>query len=137
MSRGRGVSQGSAHRQAEVDPASKGCQGRQGKGAGGGGGRGEDRNGRQRAEVPDQVTITGEPSTVGSRTAERFGRRRKGELQPAARTVQRPGAAVPASTTAAQKAGRGTAAALACSLATKCNHARRPGGGEGQRSMWK
>ena len=35
---------------------------------------------------PDQVTITDESSTVGSRTAERFGRRRKGELQPGGST---------------------------------------------------
>ena len=33
-------------------------QGREGQGAGGCRGRGEDREGRQRAEVPDQVTIS-------------------------------------------------------------------------------
>ena len=65
-------------------------QGREGKGAGSCGDRGGDRKGRQRAEVPDQVTITDESSAVGSRTAERSGRRRKGELQSVARAVHTP-----------------------------------------------
>ena len=60
--------------------------------------------GRQRAEAPDQVTVTDESSSVGSRTAERCGRRRKGELQPVARPIRRSSATVLASTTAGPNA---------------------------------
>ena len=64
---------------------------------------------------------------VGSSTAERSGRRCKGELQSVARAIQRSGATVPASTTVGPNAGSGAAAALACSLTAGCNLARRGG----------
>ena len=98
-------------------------QGREGNGAGGCGDRGGDRKGRQRAEVPDQVTITDESSAVGRRTAERSGRdARESFNQWLEQYIHRSGATVPG-----PNAGRGAAAALACLLAAESHHARRGG----------
>ena len=56
---------------------------------------------------------------MGTRTAKRSGRTRKGELQSVARAIRRSGA------TAGPNAGRGADAVLACSFATMwCNRAR-------------
>ena len=56
---------------------------------------------------------------VGSSTAERSGRRCKGELQSVARAIQRSGASVPASTTAGPNPGGDAVATLAFSLTAK------------------